>query len=173
MAEQDPIRQLQHLLDDPSNLLERISRIQSAIGSIREPTASPETSPPVAAKTHAEDPPFEDLLRMLRDMQAQIEERLRPLALQTIGTESERLRQLAKQEQTALDECLVRIDRSLTDCVVQIDASQKAYTDLAATHRRLLDLGAAAEALPEFPDSQDPDAFLQERIHQLRQKGKI
>jgi hypothetical protein len=173
VEDRDPIKQIQHLLDDPGKVLEKISRIQSALGSIDEPRAdtAPVNSSAEAAQSETET--YQSLLRMLRDMQTQIEERLRPLALQTIDAESERLCGLAKQEQTALDECMARIDRSLQDCVAQIDESQRAYTDLIAANRRLLELGAPAETLPEFPGSQDPNAFLQKRIQQLHQNGKI
>lgn len=173
MADEDPIRQLQHLLDDPRHLLERISRIQSVIGSVGEP-APPEGAPATAPTPLAADsPPFENLLRMLRDMQAQIDQRIRPLALQAMHTEAERLRQLAKQEQTALDQHLEQIDRALIECVARIDESQKIHRELAALNGRLEQLGAEPEPLDHPFSSHGASGFLQRRVQELDRQGKL
>jgi hypothetical protein len=177
VTDEDPIRQLQSLLDDPSRLLERISRIQSVIGSIGEP--APATPRAETAAVAAEKPidgdsaPFENLLRMLRDMQAQIDERVRPLALQAIRTETERLHQLSEQEQIAMDECLARVDRSLLDCVSRIDESRKIRADLAALNQRLRGLGASPEPLPDFSTVQSASEILETRLEELHRQGKL
>jgi hypothetical protein len=177
VTDEDPIRQLQSLLDDPSRLLERISRIQSVIGSIGDP--APTTPRAVTAVAVSEKPidgdlaPFENLRCLLRDMQEQIDERVRPLALQAIRTETERLHQLSEQEQIAMGECLARIDRSLLHCVSRIDESLTIRADLAALNQRLCELGASPEPLPDFPTVQSASEILQSRVEELHRQGKL
>ncbi|MGH7854389.1 MAG: hypothetical protein ACREP3_13170 [Candidatus Binatia bacterium] len=177
MEDRDPIKQLQHLLDDPGKVLERISRIQSALGSINTSSAEapPATSSPTGtgsiAQTEADT--YNSLLQTLRDMQLQIEECLRPLALQAVQAEAERLSEWMKHEQHALDECLARIDQSLLACVERIHESQKKYTDLSALKKRLEDLGASPSSLPELSTSQDPGEIISARLESLRRDGKI
>ena len=168
MADSDPIRQLQHLLDDPGKVLERISRIQSALDTINTPGS--EGSPSVPA---VPDDGYSGLLRKLADLQLQIEERLRPLAQQTVEAETERLRDWVKREQKALDQCLARIDENLLTCIELIGDSQKRHTDLSALKKRLEELGAATHGLPELSTSQDPSQILIARFETPRRDGKI
>jgi predicted nucleic acid-binding Zn-ribbon protein len=137
VEDRDPIKQIQHLLDDPGKVLEKISRIQSALGSVgeRNATAPPAISSSEAAKSETET--YQGLLRMLRDMQSQIEECLRPLAEQAVQTEAERLSEWMKREQRALDECVARIDQNLLACVERINDSKNKYFDLTVLKRRL------------------------------------
>ena len=168
MADSDPIRQLQHLLDDPGKVLERISRIQSALDTINTPGS--EGSPSVPA---VPDDGYSGLLRKLADLQLQIEERLRPLAQQTVEAETERLRDWVKREQKALDQCLARIDENLLTCIELIGDSQKRHIDLSMLKKRLEELGAATHGLPELSTSQDPSQILIARFETLRRDGKI
>jgi len=168
VADSDPIRQLQHLLDDPGKVLERISRIQSALDTINTPGS--EGSPSVPA---VPDDGYSGLLRKLADLQLQIEERLRPLAQQTVEAETERLRDWVKREQKALDQCLARIDENLLTCIELIGDSQKRHTDLSALKKRLEELGAATHGLPELSTSQDPSQILIARFETPRRDGKI
>lgn len=107
---------------------------------------------------------------MLRDMQAQIEERVRPLARQSIQAEVERLRELSKQGQSALDECVAQIDQCILSCLGKIDGSRQSYARLRATQRRLAELGAATEALHLPEESAD---LIAARLDHLRREGKI
>ena len=177
MEDRDPIKQLQHLLDDPSGVLERISRIQSALGSIQTSSseATPATPPVVEAASisKSETSYYSGLLQTLRDLQTQIEERLRPLALQTVQAEVERLTEWMKYQQRGLDECLARIDENLLTCVERIKESQEKYIDLVSLKKQLLELGASTPALPEFSPSQDPTEIITARLESLRQDGKI
>ena len=179
MEDRDPIKQLQHLLDDPGKVLEKISRIQSALGSIstRTPSVDAPTAtslPPAAGSiTKAESDTHSSLLQTLRDMQLQIEECLRPLAVQAVQAEAERLSEWVKLEQRALEECLARIDQSLLACVELIHESQKKHTDLSALKRRLEALGASPSSLPELSTSQDPSEIIQARLESLRRDGKF
>ena len=181
MADLDPIRQLQHLLEDPSKVLEKISSIQSALSAIKaaESASSSVIAPPATsagefkAVSKSENGPYDRLLQTLRDLQRQIEERLRPLALQTVQAEVNHLRQQVQQDQSALNECLTRIDRSIAICLERIDESRQRYVELATLNRRLAELGAAAESLPEDSSSQNPSEIIYSRLENLRREGKI
>ena len=175
MEDRDPIKQLQHLLDDPGKVLEKISRIQSVLGSLKAPAAdAPPTSSPEAGSTAKTDADvYGSLLQALRDMQSQIEETLRPLAAQLVQSEAERLRDWMTREQRALDECLARIDQNLLACVDLVHESNKKYSDLTALKKRMEELGAAASSLPDLSPSQDPGEIIKARLQNLREHGKI
>lgn len=148
-------------------MLERISRIQSVIGSSQPAEAAPNTP------KETEVPPYENLLRMLRDMQMQIDQRVRPLALQAVHDETERLRQLAAEEQVAQDECLARFDRSLAICIERIAESRTLRTKLNAINDRLIELGVGAENFRDFKPMGSMSEFMQARIEELRHQGKL
>ena len=177
MEDRDPIKQLQHLLDDPGGVLEKISRIQSALGSIHTPNpqAAPAPAPSVegGAISKSETFDYNGVLQALRDMQTQIEERLRPLALQAIQAETDRLTEWMKNQQNALGECLARIDENILTCVERIHESQKRYNDLVALKRRLEALGVSTQSLPEFSPLKDPSKLITDRLENLRRDGKI
>lgn len=166
---EDPILRLQHLLDDPSNLLERISRIQSVIGSI----AAPETDPPAEEHKQNEIAPYEDLSRLLRDMQIQIDQHVRPSVLRAVETEVERLRAVITQERIAGEKCLAQLDNSVLACISQIGSARKIYADLEQLNERLQELGAPPERLPECYATLDPGEVLQTRIDELRRQTKL
>lgn len=107
---------------------------------------------------------------MLRDMQAQIEERLRPLAQRSIEAEIERVREMSQQRQAALDECLAQIDQRILGCLGEIDASRRSFARLQAVQRRLAELGADAESVTLPEDAAD---LIASRLEQLRRSGKI
>jgi hypothetical protein len=176
VEDRDPIKQIQHLLDDPGKVLERISRIQSALGSINTPSsAAPATSlaGEAAPVSETEEGTYRGVLQTLREMQSHIEQRLRPLALQTVQAEAERLSEWMKHEQRALDECLARIDENVLTCVERISESQKKYIDLTALKKRLEEFGASTQSLPELSTSEDPGQIIIARLESLRRDGKI
>jgi hypothetical protein len=177
VEDRDPIKQLQHLLDDPGGVLERISRIQSALGSSQTPSSKAASANSPISETESiskgETPDYSSLLRAIHDMQRQIEERLRPLAAQTIQAEAARLTEWVQYQQRALEGCLTRIDEHLLACVERIKESQEKYLDLVSLKKRLDDLGARTQSLPEFSPSQDPAEILTARLESLRQNGKI
>jgi hypothetical protein len=177
VEDRDPIKQLQHLLDDPGGVLERISRIQSALGSIQTPSSEATAAAPAVAPTgsisKSETSDYSGLLQTLRDMQARIEEHLRPLALQTVQAEADRLTEWVKYQQRGLDECLARIDENLLRCVERIKESQEKYLDLVSLKKRLQELGASTQSLPEFSQSQDPTEIITARLESLRRDGRI
>jgi hypothetical protein len=174
VEDRDPIKHLQHLLDDPGKVLERISRIQSALGSINAARSEAPPGPTVArpiAKTDEGD--YSTLLQAFRNIEAQIEERLRPLALQTVEAEAERLNECMRREQRALDECLARIDENLVACADRIKESQTRYVDLTALKKRLEELGASTPSLPELSTTENPGQIIVARLKTLRRQGKL
>jgi hypothetical protein len=179
VAELDPIRQLQHLLDDPDQVLARISRIQSALGTVKaqEPAVSKDPRAPTLnirnPASQSEDPPFNRLLRTLRAMQAQIEERLRPLALKTAEAEIEYLRERAQQDQNALKNRLAQIDGAIAACIERLDETRQCYAELTRINQRLVQLGAAAEPLPEDPRSTSVLETIEARLETLRRAGRL
>ena len=154
----DPIKQLQTLLDDRSKILEKISGIHSALDSIKSAGASmasssSQTESMTAVESNrpadARDPIYDRLLNTLRVMQTQIEERVRPLAQEAVQVETARLRQQCVQDQSALTECLTRIDQCITNCTDRIHDYQKTYAELTRLNHRLVTLGAEPEPMPE------------------------
>jgi len=179
----DPIKQLQSLIDDRDKVLEKISSIHSALGSIIKTTNSVPPTPPappqalVSAENKsvqtAEDRLYERLLQTLHDMQAQIEERVRPLAQHSVEIEVARLREMSKQDQAALLECLARIDQCILSCLEHIGDYQKSHSELTRVNQRLTALGADALALPDLWPTEDPAEMIRFRLEELRLKGKI
>lgn len=179
MEDRDPIKQLQHLLDDPGKVLEKISRIQSALSSVinNRPGAETPATASVSSETESiaqtEADTYSSLLQTLRDMQMHIEECLRPLAVQAAQAEAGRLSQWIKHDETALDECMARIDQRLIACVELIHESQKKHSDLSALQKRLEEFGASPSSLPELSMSRDPGEVINSRVQSLRRDGKI
>ena len=179
MEDRDPIKQLQHLLDDPGKVLEKISRIQSALAAVNTRTPSAEGPSASLSPSRTESIPqtgvdtYGALLQMIRDLQAQIQECLRPLAQQAVEAEVERLMWWIEREQRALAECLARIDRNLLACMELIRESQRKHTDLSALKKRLEDLGASPSSLPELSMSRDSGEILKDRLESLCRDGKF
>jgi hypothetical protein len=179
----DPIKQLQSLIDDRGKVLEKISSIHSALGSIIKttnsippaPQAPPQAVPAAEDKATqiAEDRLYDRLLQTLHDMQAQIEERVRPLAQQTVEIEVARLREMSKQDQTALLECLVRIDECILTCMERIGEYQRRHSELTRLNERLATLGTDPQPLPDYWPTQNASEMIQFRLEELRLKGKI
>jgi hypothetical protein len=183
VEELDPIKQLQSLIEDRGKVLEKISSIHSALGSIVNTTAAtpaesqarPEAVPAAENKSvqYVEDRLYGRLVQTLHDMQAQLEERVRPLAQQTVELETARLREQAEQDQAALLECLARIDQCILSCTERIGEYQKRHSELTRLNQRLATLGAEPQALPEQPPPQNAGQMIRSRLEELRLKGKI
>lgn len=176
----DPIKQLQSLLDDRGKVLEKISGIHSALNLIKS-TATPPSAPEALPKTLAEsnldpagdDRSYERLLGTLRDMQSQIEQRVRPLAQLTVQAQVERLREQTQKVQAGLQECLARIDQGVLSCGERLQEYQSRHTDLSALNQRIVALGAAPESLPEDSVAQDLRDTINLRLEKLRLAGKL
>lgn len=154
----DPIKQLQSLLQDRGKVLEKISSIHSALGSLKrtdssalepEPPPASAAPPQVTANPSSEDPVYGRLLQALRDMEWQIEERMQPIAQQVVELEVARLREQSDHDHATLRECLAQIDQCISTCVERIDEYQKKHAFLITLNERLASLGASPEALPE------------------------
>jgi regulator of replication initiation timing len=174
----DPIKQLQSLIEDRSKVLEKISGIHSALDSIIKTTNSiPSPQAVLAAENKSsqipEDRLYNRLLQTLHDMQAQIEERVRPLAQQTVEIEVARLREMSNQDQTALLECLERIDQCILSCMERVGEYQKRHSELTRLNQRLTTLGAEPQPLPDLWPAQDPGETIRFRLEELRRQGKL
>jgi len=174
----DPIKQLQSLIDDRDKVLEKISSIHSALDSIiKTNNSTPAPQAVLAAENKsvqiAEDRLSDRLFQTLHAMQAQIKERVRPLAQQTIEIEVARLREMSKQDQTALLECLARIDQSILSCIERVGEYQKRHSELTRLNQRLATLGAEPQPLPDLWPSQDPGEMIRFRLEELRLKRNL
>jgi DNA repair exonuclease SbcCD ATPase subunit len=175
----DPIKHLQSLLDDRNKVLEKISGIHSALNSIiKTANAAPPAPEAVLAAANKssqipENHLYNRLFQTLHDMQAQIEERVRPLAQQTIEIEVARLREMSKQDQNALVESLARIDQCILSCMERVGEYQKRHSELTRLNERLATLGAEPQPLPDLWPAQDPGEMIRFRLEELRLQGKL
>ena len=175
----DPIKQLQGLLDDPGKVLEKISSIHSALDSIKTnlpQSAGAETIVGQAAQRPGalpDDPVFGRLLQALRDMQAQIEERIQPVAQEMVRYEVARLRNQSEDHQNALKDCLAHIDQNILNCLARMDEYQRRCADLSVLNLRLADLGAAPEPLPPTIVLDSAADSIAARLEGLRLGSKI
>jgi hypothetical protein len=120
-----------------------------------------------------EEQSYERLLQALRDMQAHIEERVKPVAEQVVQTEISRLRSLSEEHKSALTDCLAHIDQNILSCRAQMDQYQQTRSNLAALTERLRKLGAHSESLPgDLPAKNLKDLILA-RVEGLHAEGKL
>jgi len=120
-----------------------------------------------------EEQTYERLLRVLHDMQAQIEERVRPVAEQLVQVEVERLQSLSMHQKSILNDCLALIDQTILDCRIQMEEYRQTRSALLLLNQRLADLGAEPVAAPDhFPTENLGDLILA-RLEGLRSEGKI
>jgi hypothetical protein len=120
-----------------------------------------------------EEQTYERLLRALHDMQAQIEERVRPVAEQLVQVEVERLQSLSMHQKSILNDCLALIDQTILDCRIQMEEYRQTRSALLVLNQRLADLGAEPVAAPDhFPTENLGDLILA-RLEGLRSQGKI
>lgn len=175
----DPIKQLQSLFTDRSKVIETISSIHSALDSIRSHAAESAPAipePPSSGTLSAgvpEDHVYGRLLQALRDMQAQIDRRIRPLAQEMVQFELTRLRDQSDDQRDALNQCLAKIDQNILECVSRVDEYQRRRADLLAINQRLSEFGAAPESLPADLPTADPLDAITARIEGLHLEGKL
>jgi hypothetical protein len=100
-------------------------------------------------------------------MQAQIEERVRPLAQQVVELEVARLREQSSNDQAALNDCLAQIDQCILNCVGQLD-DIRAFPSSQRTHR---ELGAPPEPR-RIVIAENFDAAIQARVRLRRQETR-
>lgn len=120
-----------------------------------------------------EEQAYERLMRRLRDMQARIDEGVRPMAEQVFQTEIERLRGLSEQQRSILQDCIARIDQSILNCRAQMDDYRQARSDLVALNERLANLGAEPVPVPDDFTQDNLGELILSRLEGLRAQGKI
>jgi hypothetical protein len=175
LADQDPIKQLQSFLNDRGNVLERISGIHAMLDSLKAPVSSGTNIEPLSHTAPAADPPSENPydrpVHMLRDMQAQIVNQMRPLAQQAIDLEVERLRERAAIDQGELRACLDLIDQCVSACIERAREYQREHEELTRLNGRFAALGAIAEPLAECPSNITD--IIDSRLERLRRQQRI
>jgi chromosome segregation ATPase len=177
-----PVEELQALLHERRRVSEKITSAQSALGIIRNNLSASlaqqyvhHSVSPIDFKEGSmkEEHTYERLLQALHDMQAQIEERVRPVAEQVVEAEVARLRELSERHHSALQDCLAQIDQHILHCRSQIDEYQQTRSDLAALNERLAKLGAEPAALPAPFAIDSFGDVIRSRVDGLRAEGKI
>lgn len=177
-----PIEQLHGLLSEQRNVAEKITGVKAALGYVRQSLSTalaqqylhtPRGGVEIREDLMKEEQSYERLLKALHDMQAQIEERVRPVAEQVIQAEVERLRDLSEHHRAALQNSLARIDENILNCRSYIDQYQQRRSDLAAVNERLTRLGADPAPLPDFLPEQNLGDVIRARVEGLRTEGRI
>ena len=159
-------------------MLEKISSIHSTLDSIRtdippSPSAHRAQDPLAESQSGAEDLHYRRLMQTLHDMQAQIEDRVRPAVQLVMRAQVDRLRDQSDQQLTALRDCLAQIDQSILRCMSGMDEYQRRYADLDTLNKNLIDLGATPEPLPEQVSPDRISDSINARLTDLRAKGRV
>ena len=150
----NPIQQQQRFLDARGKMLESISSIRSTLGSFSGDSLSTLTLQSSATSSaritqslsHAY---FQRLWQALQEMQAQIEQRVRPAVQLMIQNQVDQLRRQSDEQMAALRICLSQIDRSVLQCSAGLEEYQKRYANLDQVNKDLARLGVSPESLPE------------------------
>ena len=180
--EPQPIEQLHNLLCERGKVTEKITGVKTALGTIRRSLSAAlaqqymHTAQPgieIREDLMKEEQTYERLLQALHDMQAQIEERVRPIAEQVIQAEVERLRDLSERHRSALQDSIAHIDENILNCRSHIDQYQQRRSDLAALNERLTKLGANPAPIPDFLPEANLGDIIRSRVDGLRTEGKI
>ena len=120
-----------------------------------------------------EEQTYERLMQALRDMQAQIEARVRPVAEQVVQAEVERLKDLSERHQSVLRDCLSHIDQNLLKCRTHLDEYRQTRSELALLNERLAKLGADPAPVPDHLPTENLADIIRARVEGLRMEGKI
>jgi hypothetical protein len=170
--DRDPIKQLQSFLTERGEVLEKITSINSTLNSLR---GDPPTSLALQSASNTSvdktdlvvDAHFQRLLKALQEMQAQIEQRVRPAVQLVVQHQVEHLRGQSDEKLAALRECLGQIDRSVLQCLAGLDEYHKRYADLDTLNKNLTGLGASPEPLPELISIQQLGDTISARLASL------
>jgi chromosome segregation ATPase len=181
MLQPSPVEQLYGLLHERKALAGKLAGVQAALHSLRNNISSVIVEQYVhngvaigfREDLMKEEQTYERLLQALHDMQAQIEERLRPVAEQVVQAEVERLRSLSEQQKTTLSDCVAHIDQSILNCRKQMNEYRQTRSDLAILNERLANLGAEPAVIPDFFPTEDLADLILARMQGLRAEGKI
>jgi hypothetical protein len=181
MLQPGPIEQLYGLLHERNAVADKVTTVEASLRSIKSNVSSTLArqymggGAPIDFKEDLvkEEQTYERLLQALHDMQAQIEQRVRPVAEQVVQAEVERLRGLSEQQKTILNDCVARIDQSILNCRNQMNEYRQTCADLATLNQRLGNLGAEPLAIPNHFPSENLSDLILARVQGLRAEGKI
>ena len=132
-----------------------------------------EASVEVREQLMREEQSYERLLQALAEMQAQIEERVRPVVAQVVQTEIDRLRTLSERHQNHLNDCLAHIDESILSCRHHLHEYRRARSDLMSLQQRLTELGADPADIADAVKSDNLSDMIIARVEGLKLAGKI
>jgi hypothetical protein len=116
---------------------------------------------------------YDKVLQALKDMQAHIEERMRPMASEVIQAEVARIQSDSKRHQDALASCLSRIDERILSCRSQLDEYNETCSLLISLNERLVRMGEEPVELSKKVVFEDLGEMILSRIEGLRVDGKI
>lgn len=168
----DPIKQLQSFLAERGEVLEKITSIHSTLSLIR---GDPPTSRALQSASKvsgddtraAVDAHYQRLLQAVQEMEAQIEQRVRPAVQLLVQHQVDNLRGQSDEKISALRDCLDQIDRSVLQCLAGLDEYQKRYADLDTINKSLAGLGVPPEPLPENISLQQLSETISARLANL------
>ncbi len=180
--EPQPIEQLYTVLCERDKVAAKIGGVKTALVTIRRTLSSAiadqyvhtaNVGVEIREDLMKEEQTYERLLQALHDMQAQIEERVRPVAEQVVQAEVRRLRDLSEQHRTALQNSLAQIDENILNCRSQVDQYRQRRSDLATLNERLGKLGVDPAPVPELLPESNLAEIIRARVEGLRTEGKI
>ena len=180
--QRQPIERLHGLLSERAKVAEKITGVQTALGAVRQNLSTALAQQylgtlPAGGEFKEdlmkEEQTYERLLKALHDMQAQIEERVRPVAQQVIEAEVARLRELSEYHRSALQDSVSRIDENILSCRSYIDQYQQRRSDLTSVNERLSKLGADPMPVPDVLPQQNLADIIHARLEGLRTEGKL
>ncbi len=182
MSNTDAFEELQNLFREQSTVTERIGEVQASLSDDRKKNSAFLAQRFIARSSEKidfgeehmrEEQTYERLLQALRDLQAEIEERVRPVAEQVIHAEVERLRGLSEQRRSRLGQCLASIDESILGCRAQLMEYNESHADLTLLNEKLSKLGAEPASVPDCLPTASLADLIVSRIEDLRSQGKI
>lgn len=182
MLQPNPIERLHSLLHERDKVAQKATELQATLHDIKSKVSISlaeqwlkHAGAAVEFKEQLmkEEQNYERLLQALRDMQAQIEARVRPVAEQVVHAEIERLRSLSEQQRNALSDCLAQIDERILSCRAHMDQYQQTRSSLTALSERLSNLGANPDHLPDSLPVENLRDLILARVEGLRAQGKL
>lgn len=182
MIHTEPIEELHRLLTEQKRVAEKIADVQAALSHIKKKISESllqqyvtTTEEKIAIKEDLmrEEQSYERLLQALRDMQREIEERIRPVEEQIVQAELDCLKSMFEQQKNALTDCLGKIDQKILECRLQLAEYNRIHTDLKTLNERLSRLGTGSLPMPDFLPIDNLAELIKGRIEDLTSKGKI
>lgn len=183
MPNEGPIEALQSVLEERKKVVKKSGEIETALTQIRKNISVTLVQQHVNIKEGEnveikedlmkEEQTYERLLQALRDMQVEIEERVRPVAEQVVEAEIDRLRDMSERHKSALTNCVSSIDQSILNCREHMTEYHRMRSDLDALNERLSKLGADPVAVPDLLPADNVGDLIKARIDNLAVQGKI